>query len=202
MPGSVNYMMPPRRPDLGQGGYNSILDILNALPAAAPAPMPRDRAKEMEASALRRQQALLGTVPYNITPGSETEGSGVQDMSGAYGQLLAGLAQNRQMPMFQPAGPNRTFTAEQYAQAVQQYPYHTVGGEDEAPKAVRGQNLELFREKFRRSPQATPDPYGSTFSTNTNAMARDIGAIFDAPDFRAAVYPYLQQLGLAVGERR
>lgn len=147
--GSVNYMAPR------QEGYNQLMDILKSMPFEE-----RDRSKEMETSAIRRERALLGSVPYNITPGSETEGSGIQDMSGEYGRLLAGLAQNRQMPMFQPAGPNRTFTAEQYAQAVQQYPYHVVGGEDEAPQPIRRQNMELFKEKFRRSPYSRPDPYG------------------------------------------
>lgn len=48
-----------------------------------------------------------------------------------------------------------------------------------------------------QNPQGPPMPLPMRFEQNVNAMARGVQDLYNAPDFRAAAYPYLQRMGLA-----
>ena len=66
---------------------------------------------------------------------------------------------------------------------------------------TREEKMRALMAQFKASPYGQPgDPRGAYFNYNMNAMRRGIMDLFNADDFRAAMFPYLKDMGLAVGE--
>jgi hypothetical protein len=111
----------------------------------------------------------LKEVKYNMPVTDEGYGK-TMSRSGINARNMAMLALDRGLPMYQPAGPDRTFTDEQYLQTLAQQPptnKYFSPEEDAAAKQAFAQKLVAFKN---------PQPFGLNTLRN---------AIFGAPQPQA-----------------
>lgn len=132
---------------------------------------------------------------------------------------MQGLAENRGVPM--PAPQGGYYNREQYERMAQKYPYQE--SEEQARNAIL---RKRFGQNLLHAGEIEPYPAGSMLGArraifpfeqgpiapqtgirdigylghNLNAMARDVKELYDAPDFRKALHPYLVEYGLATGK--
>jgi hypothetical protein len=99
--------------------------------------------------------AMLANVKYRAP--YTNEGYPDEDMSRSAinARGLAGIALDRGLPMFQPQGAGRTFTDEQYIQAMQQYrPVNKLftQQEDIAARANLAGRMAQFKNELHQRP--------------------------------------------------
>ncbi len=136
-----------------------------------------------------------------------------------YRRQIAGIMARLNQPMPAPAGSNYYYTQPQYEQAVQQaYPYDPIQHQLELDARMR--QMEAMRAAGRMTqqiPGSAPvlgqqfQPQESTYAggreyNNPQGPPMPFGMAFvnrvDRNAMRDSLYPYLQMLGLAVGERQ
>lgn len=102
--------------------------------------------------------AMLKTVKYNmpITPEGDVE---PKSRSGINARNMAMLALDRGVGMYQPAGPNRTFTDQQYLDMLAQQPVTNKllsPQQDIMKRGIFAQDMAKFKNELH---QQTASPY-------------------------------------------
>jgi hypothetical protein len=186
-------------------------------------------AKELESNVLARLAAgVEGGVEYepemrrlryeqNYMAYPNPQGPMAEDTD--FKGQIAGIMAKMNRPMPAPGGSNNYYTQQQYDQAVQQaYPYDPIQHQLELDARMRqaeamrmagrmreqipgsapvlGQQFQPQESTFIDGrqydrPQGPPMPFGMAFVNRVDRNA-----------MRDSLYPYLQMLGLAVGERQ
>ena len=178
--------------------------------------MERSRESEEIAMLKRIMDRFQGDVYSDRTPG---------ELSQVRQREIAMAALNYGLPMPKPEGPALTYTQDQYNRFLDQHPVVNQMSPEAQREGLERMEIERRKLDIYMHPERYQMPAGSMFGVrreayapdieamrrrdadigirqNVNALARGLGDIYNAPDFRAAVYPYLVDMGLAVGKRR
>lgn len=118
-----------------------------------------------------------------------------------YGEPMAALALDRGLPMYQPAGPNQTFTQEQYLQTLAQQPITNklfTPEEDAAARQQFAQQMSAFKNRMAGFNKLYPNVNAMTRSPNVNTMYNN--PAYDALVFGQANNPAPFSAGPSQGE--
>jgi len=192
----VDFMFGPEKGNISSSEKAEMSKVLGAFGAPPQKSISEMTEEEYDAAV----DDILKTVKYNmpITPEGDIE---PKSRSGINARSMAELALDRGLPMYQPAGENRTFTDQQYLDALAQQPptnKYFSPEEDALARQQFAQQMSAFKNQMAGFNKLYPNVNAMTRSPNVNAMYSN--PAYDALVFGPANNPAPFSAGPSQGE--